>query len=155
MPPITASALRDEALLALGPDPTALVTPALPAGWPDARGRVVYLRYAVEALPSSMDRARLASLPHQAEVDVATGAARRVDLPGAGPIGEEGEAPVDAPDAATLAAAEQALVDVVAGRRPAEAARADLRAYARWLASQPLVARDLERRHAAFVRWVR
>lgn len=151
----TASALRARAAQALGPDPTALLTPPLPAAWPDAGGRVVFLRYTVEALGSSLDRARLSSAPHQAVVDVATGTARKLDLAGAGPLGEEEASMVDGPDEAALAKAEQALVDVVAGRRPAEGARADLRAYVRWLEAQPLIAVDLAKRHAAFVAWLR
>lgn len=153
--PLTAAELQQRAEEALGPKAMMTrLTPPLPASWPDAGGRVVFLAYRREPLPSGRVRYLVRPPRHAVEVDVGTGAARVVELPAADePLGEV-ERRGGAPDG--LDAAAQALVDVVAGRRAADEARSTLAPYARWLEAEPEVAGDLRSRpeHAAFVSWV-
>lgn len=155
----TAAQLEERARAAL---PQAAVirtrlTLPLPAAWPDAGGRVVFLVYGREALPTGQVRYAVRSPRHAVEVDVATGAARVLELQGGVPLGEAGRGrPVEGTPEA-FAAAKQALVDVVAGRRSAADARADLaRPYRAWLESEPLIAADLRERQgrSTFLDWL-
>jgi hypothetical protein len=154
----SATELRDKAEAALGSlTPGARLTPALPAAWPDAGGKVVYLACLREPLPTSLASDVVHAPSDEVEVDVASGATRHTALPARSPLGEEQRAlPGDGPpDADELARAEQALVDVVAGRRPADGARGDLAPYGRWLAAEALLAGDLRGRFGAFFEWVK
>jgi hypothetical protein len=159
MGPLTADELEERARAAL--DPAALMrarlTLPLPAGWPDAGGHVVFLVYGREALPSALVRYEVRAPRHAVEVDVASGAARVLELEGGGaPLGEAGRArPVEGTPE-EFAAARQAVVDLVAGRRTAAEARAVLAPYRRWLEAEPLIADDLRARpaQAAFLSWL-
>jgi hypothetical protein len=51
--------------------------------------------------------------------------------------------------------AEQTLVDVVAGCREPESARAELQPYLDWLHLNPPISRDLETHSPAFVAWLK
>lgn len=53
-----------------------------------------------------------------------------------------------------VARAAEAMVEVVAGCRPAEAARADLAPYEEWLAQRALLAADLRHRAGPFIDWL-
>ncbi len=160
MGPLTADELEERARAALT-DANALtrarLTPPLPAGWPDAGGRVVFLAYAREALPTALVRYEVRSPRHAVEVEVTAGAARVLELEGGGaPLGETGRArPVEGTPE-EFAAARQAVVDLVAGRRTAAEARAVLAPYRRWLEAEPLIAADLRGRptQAAFLEWL-
>lgn len=155
----TAAWLEERARAALPPDAhvRARWTPPLPAAWPDAGGRVVFFVYGREALPTGQVRYQVRSPRHAVEVDVATGAARARELDGGHPLGEAGSRrPLEGPPGA-FEAAKQALVDLVAGRRPAGEARADLAGpYRAWLEDEPLIAADLRGRQgqAAFLAWL-
>lgn len=154
----SATELRDKAEAALGAlTPGARLTPALPAAWPDARGEVVYLACLREPLPTSLPSDVVHAPSDEVVVDVKSGAARHSALPARAPLGEEqrsltGDGP---PSADELLPAEQALVDVVAGRRPAEGARGDLAPYKRWLAAEALLAAELRGRFGAFFGWLK
>lgn len=151
---LTAAELQARAVEALGVEATRTrLTPPLPAAWPDAGGRVVFLAYRREALPSGRVRFLVRPPRHAVEVDVGSGEARLIELSDGAALGE---APGGRADVGDLEAAAQALVDVVAGRRPAAGARPDLAAYRRWLEAEPLVADDLRTRPAqrAFLEWL-
>jgi hypothetical protein len=47
-----------------------------------------------------------------------------------------------------------ALVDVIAGARSAESARAELSSYGTWATAEGAVGDDVRRRHAAFFAWL-
>lgn len=151
---LTAAELQARAVEALGVDAARTrLTPPLPATWPDAAGRVVFLAYRREALPSGRVRFLVRPPRHAVEVDVRTGEPRVVELPDGPALGE---APGGPATTGELDAAAQALVDVVAGRRPATEARPALAAYRRWLEAEPLVADDLRTRpgQSAFLEWL-
>lgn len=57
-------------------------------------------------------------------------------------------------DTSDLRSAEQALVDVVFGRRSPEAARADLAPYSRWATASSPIGADVRRRKPDLFRWL-
>lgn len=61
--------------------------------------------------------------------------------------------PTGSPDL-DLGPAQQALLEIVTGRRKAEPARQVLRAYLAWCKASPLVGRDVRARKAAFFTWL-
>jgi hypothetical protein len=51
--------------------------------------------------------------------------------------------------------AEEVLVNVVAGCRQLESARADLHPYVAWIDAHPEIAGDLEKRSPSFIAWLK
>src|SRR5262249_34089324 len=129
--------------------------PLVPARWPSAGGGVAYWAYHSEVLPTGVVKYRVRG--PTLEVSFASlGGPAHVRRFGPGQIlGTREEVEPPPFDEQRLLQAEQAVVDVVAGCRDAETARADLAPYLDWLRLHPLVGRDLETRAPAFFSWLR
>lgn len=154
--PKTAAELREAARSALGSGVVwADFAPLLPTRWPAAGGGIVYWIYHSEALPSGMVRYKVRGPTEEISFPSlsAPPAVRRI---GPGKVlGTEDPVERSAADESRLLEAEQAVVELVAGCRDADAARAGLKAYADWLRLHPFVSKDLETRAPTFLAWLK
>jgi hypothetical protein len=158
-PPRTAAELADAAGRA-GADSrwTAgeVLTPPLPRRWPGAaQGGLVFFTYKFAPMPTSRVTSRVRG-PFR-RIEFATLDAQPVVQPlksdTLGYVDDSAASDDDAP--ARLAAATDALVEIVAGCRPEGEARTALAPYQSWLREHDPIARDLERRLPAFIAWLR
>ena len=148
--------LKKEALAALGADAfRADLAPALPTQWPPPGGGIVFYVYRTESLPTGRRRLSVSG-PSQRIVFASPDAGPAVESIQPVPVlGEEEQQRAWPRDfSAELERAEQALIDMVAGRRGPDDQRPALQAYATWLEHSPLMANDLERRAAPFLGWL-
>jgi hypothetical protein len=147
-----ANAALDEVL-----DPYAprVVTPLLPSEWPPTSGRVMVLAYPMAPLESGVTRYSLFAATHRVMIDVndgtvtteALGTKKGKKLGAIEKTRERSDDPIHA--------AEQALVDVVAGRRPPEKARMMLYPYGEWVDGHGAVGKDVEGRVGGLLELVR
>jgi hypothetical protein len=144
-----ANAALDQALEPAAPR---LVTPLLPTEWPSTSGKVMVLAYPMAPLESGITRYTLFAASHRVTIDVGDGtvATEPLGKPGKGKkLGsiEKTRERSDDP----IHAAEQALVDVVAGRRPLEKSRMLLQPYTVWVEAHATVGKDVNARLKGFV----
>lgn len=146
-----ANAALDELL---DPDAIRLVTPVLPTEWPPTSGKVMVLAYLLEPMPTGVASYRCGPAVATATIAVADGTVEAEKLAGKrkglGTI-EEQRTRVDDP----IFAAEQALIDVVAGSRKSRKAHYLLERYIKWLDAYANVGNDVTRRQPAFVKFIR
>jgi hypothetical protein len=151
----TAKQLKEEARAALGAEAfRADLAPALPTQWPPPGGGIVFYVYRAESLPTGRVRYEVRG-PSQRIVFADPAAAPVVESITPVLLGEEDQQRAwPAGFNAQLERAEEALVDIVAGRRTAEDGRPALQAYATWMAHSALVAHDLHCYAASFLAWL-
>lgn len=134
----------------LEPSAPRWVTPLLPAEWPPTSGKVMVLAYPLAPLESGVTRYSLSPAAYRVTIDVNDGTVTTEPLPKKGKkLGtiEKTRERSDAP----IHAAEQLLVDVVAGRKPPEKAVRLLYPYVEWVEGQGVAGKDVEGRTAGFV----
>lgn len=140
---------------ALDPYAARVVTPLLPTEWPSTSGRVMVLAYPLTPLESGVTRYSLFAATHRVTIDVNDGTVTTEPIGGkkAKKLGtlEQTRERSDDP----IHAAEQALVDVVAGRTTPEKARRMLYPYVEWAKAHGAAGHDVEGREAAFFELVR
>ncbi|MBL4684703.1 MAG: hypothetical protein JKY37_08955 [Nannocystaceae bacterium] len=146
-----ANAALDELL---DPDAIRLVTPALPTEWPPTSGKVMVLAYPLEPMPTGVAKYRCGPAVAKVTISVADGTVQAEKVAGKrkslGTI-EEQRTRVDDP----IFAAEQALIDVVAGTRKPRKAHYLLERYIKWIDAYANVGKDVTKRQSAFVTFVR
>lgn len=147
-----ANAALDEVL---DPHAPRVVTPLLPSEWPPTSGRVMVLAYPLAPLESGVTRYTLSAATHRVTIDVSNGtvtteALGKKKAKKLGTIEKTRERSDD-----PIHAAEQVLVDVVAGRTPPEKARKSLYPYADWVTAHGAVGNDVDVRAKAFLELVR
>ncbi len=132
------------------------LSPLLPAAWPPqpasagAAGAEI-LAYQSQALPSGIVAYRITGPKSIVSIVLPAGtfsirAAK--DGKSCGTKRDAGPGP-DAGDSA-----EQALLDVLLGKRTPEAARKDLDGYSQWVSQGSVIAKDVKRRKTAFFTWL-
>lgn len=128
-----------------------ILSPVLPAAWPPQGPAVEFFAYASMPLPSGVVSYRI------------TGPKFRLilPLPEGKPVltaVEDGKASGTEYDrglgAEGMGNAQEALLEVVAGRRDPEAAKADLRAYVNWSRHGAVMGADARKRKGAFFAWL-
>jgi hypothetical protein len=122
----------------------------LPTEWPSTSGRVMVLAYPLGPTESGVTRYTLFAASHRVTIDVNDGTATPEPLGKKGKkLGtiEKSRERSDDP----IHGAEQALVDVVAGRKPPEKARMLLLPYTQWVETHGAVGKDVDARVKAFV----
>jgi hypothetical protein len=132
----------------------AKLTPLFPDHWPE-RGSPVIFAYQSEPLPTGRVATRIHS-PSQRVVFSADGVPTLESIPNPTVLGEQvegGSYPSDF--SARLEAAQDALLQVIAGCQPAESVRDAFRPYQTWLSHNSLVASDLQGRVGPFLDWLR
>ena len=123
------------------------LSPLLPAAWPP-HAELECLAYQVEPLPTGVESFTVKGPAHRVTVRLPSGTAEVSPVSDGKPLGTDRET------GACGQPAEQALVDVVAGTRSAESARAELSSYVAWAARQGAIGDDVRRRYAAFFAWL-
>jgi len=149
---MTPEELRQRAQEAAAEDLLSLYPPS-PAAWPDAGGKVAYLAYHAEPLPTGRVRYAVSRPTRRIVVSVADGSVEVEHMAGGQGDGEVGELPPTLRQ--RLDTAEAALIEVVAGARSPEDAREDLGAYVSWLNAYPVFAAQYEAFAREFVAWLR
>jgi hypothetical protein len=134
----------------------ATLTPPLPTRWPEAGGGVLFLTYRLSPLPTGRIAFRVRG-PERSILFATLDAAPIVGLLDPTRVLGDTDRPSDTADTdeAHLIDAAEVVVDVIAGCRQAEDARAALEPYAVWLAANEPIARDLVTRAPDFLRWLR
>lgn len=146
-----ANAALDEVL-----DPYAarVVTPLLPTEWPSTSGTVMVLAYPLTPLESGVTRYTLSSPSYRVTLAVGDGTVTTESLgKKAKRLGTIEKARERSDD--PIHQGEQALVDVVAGRKTPEKASRILRHYIEWADGHGAVGKDAEARAAAFFKALR
>ena len=123
------------------------VSPALPAAWPP-HAELEWLAYRVEPLPTGIVSFDVKGPAHRVIVRLPGGVSEVSTVADGKPLGADRRTGAGGPPA------EQALIDVVAGTRSAESARAELSSYVAWAAHEGAIGEDVRRRHAAFFAWL-
>jgi len=134
----------------LEPGVARMVTPLLPTEWPSTSGKVMVLAYPMAALESGVTRYTLFVALYQVTIDVDDGTVATESIGKKGKkLGsfEKTRERSDDP----IHGAEQALVDVVAGRRPPEKARMLLLPYTQWVEGHGAVGKDVNVRMKGFL----
>lgn len=124
------------------------LSPVLPVDWPPQRAELEWLAYDVEPLPTGIVSYALKGPVYRVTVGLPGSAPEVSAVTNGKPLG------VDSRIGVSAAPAEQALVDVIAGARSAESARAELSSYGAWASAEGAVGEDVRRRHAAFFAWL-
>jgi hypothetical protein len=128
-----------------------VITPPLPASWP-LDGRVAYYVYPLAAVEGASVDTYQAKLPsHRAVLDLATREVTLEPLPASKKLGSYQRSRVRHDD--DLAKAEQALLDVAAGRAELDAMHYRLAAYGPWFEQQGKIGSDCRKRVKAFADW--
>ena len=127
------------------------LSPLLPAAWPPASAAVEWLAYRSEPLPTGVIAYKWSGPVSKVTLALSGGEPHAETISDGAALGREGEESASMPD---LGPAQQALLDVVLGRRAPDSARAELAAYARWAATHPAMGADLRRRKPEFFRWL-
>jgi hypothetical protein len=142
------SAALDEAI-----DPMAarIVTPALPASWPLEGSTVVYFVYPLMPAARGVDRYEVTTPSHRVDLDVAAREAvvRTIDKPKKLSAYDRPRPGRDDP----IAKAEQALLDLAAGRVKAEKVHYLLFGYGQWFEANGSIGSDAQKRTGAFASW--
>jgi hypothetical protein len=154
-PEPSAAELASKARDALSRDGfAAQLSPMFPAAWPPSgdSARLEWFAYESQPLPtgvvayqvkgpvSKVSLALGGSGPRVEPISEATATGSYTPKVGAG-----------RPD---MAAAEQALIEVLLGHRSPESARASLSAFSKWADATPVIGVDMRKRKAAFFRWL-
>lgn len=128
-----------------------IITPPMPEAWPLA-GKVVYYMYPLETFEGAAVDAYQAKTPsHRAVLDVATGEVALEELGKAKKLGKYTHTRVR--HDAAVAKAEQALLDLAAGRVEQKKVHYLLAAYGDWFEKHGKVGTDCRKRVAAFADW--
>lgn len=146
-----ANAALDELL---DPDSIRLLSPTLPTEWPPTSGKVMLLAYPLEPMPTGVASYGCGPAVAMVTITVADETVNAEKLvtkrKRLGTI-EEQRVRADDP----IFAAEQALIDVVAGTRDARKAHYLLERYTKWLDAYAYVGKDIAKRQPAFAKFVR
>ena len=133
----------------LEPGAPRMVTPLLPSEWPPTSGKVMVLVYPLAVIEGQLTRYTLLAPSHRVTIAVSDGTVTTEPLgkksKKLGSIEKTRERSDD-----PIHGAEQALVDVVAGRRPPEKARMLLMPYTTWVEGHGLLGKDVSGRQKAF-----
>lgn len=127
------------------------LSPPLPAAWPPQSPQLEWFAYRSTALPTGVIAYQLDGPVHKVSLRLPDGEPRAAAVADGKELGRETDNGSAAPD---LGAAEQALVEVVLGRRAPDSARADLAAYSGWASASSQIGADLRRRKPEFFRWL-
>lgn len=128
-----------------------VLSPMLPAAWPPASPAVEFFAYESMPLPSGVVSYRLTGPKFKLALTLPDGP------PVLSPL-ENGQAAGTGydrwPGAEDMRKAQEALLEVVAGRRDPEAAKADLRAYQKWSQFETVMGADARKRMPGFFGWL-
>jgi hypothetical protein len=152
-PKLSARDLSSRARLALQPEGGSILmlSPALPTSWPTTSAVLEWFAYKSQPLPTGVIASAVSGPVWKVTLTLPDGEPR-VERPRDATVENvRAEAALSVPD---LAAAEQALVDVVSGVRTAEDARADLSVYGDWADAFPVMGDDLRRRKPELFQWI-
>jgi hypothetical protein len=128
------------------------LSPPLPATWPPASApQLEWFAYEQTPLATGVIASNVEGPLHVVSLALPDGEPRAAMVSDRKALGRDTGAQPDVPD---LAAAEQALVDVLLGRRTLDSARADLAPYSRWATAASPIGADLRRRKPEFFRWL-
>jgi hypothetical protein len=150
VPSLDSLALRAQAAL-VEANLDLVLSPVLPAAWPPEDPAVEYFAYASMPLPSGVIAYRISGPKAKVAVGLSDGSAIISPLEdGMGSGRQDGMGP----GAQDLAKAQAALLEVVAGRRTPQAAKADLRAYLKWSHREAVMGADARKRKPGFFAWL-
>jgi hypothetical protein len=134
---------------------SSVVTPVFPLRWPEQGSGVAAFAYRIDVPPTGRRTRSVTGPTHRLTFDT-LGAApsleRMSDTPLVG-TEQSGDSPA-ADFAERMRHAVDVMVEVIAGCRTPEAARADLEPYSLWLSGNQLIAGDLRRHVPAFIDWL-
>ncbi len=133
----------------LEPGSPRMVTPLLPSEWPPTSGTVMVLAYPLTPIEGELTHHTLMTASHRVTIAVGDGTVTTEPLgkksKKLGTIDKTRERSDD-----PIHAAEQALVDVVAGRRAPEKSRMLLMPYTTWAEGHGLLGKDVSGRQKPF-----
>jgi len=132
----------------------AQLSPMFPAVWPPAGDSAVleWFAYESQPLPSGIIAYQVKGPVSKVSVSLG-GTGFRVE-PIDRPTATDSYSPRPGAGRPDMAAAEQALIEVLQGHRTPESARASLSAYSKWADATPVIGADMRKRKAAFFRWL-
>ena len=152
--PIAIANLRQRARAALGNDFLSLeLTMALPTAWPPKDSAVEFLAYQSDPLPTGISAYRIRGPIRRITLALPDGPDRVEVLAGETVLGTERNR-AEAPHPSDLDKSEQALLDILAGVRGAEAGAKEMGAYLDWLRFHPIIGNDVRGRHREFFAWM-
>ena len=154
-PARTGVELTQEVSAQLPPRMSSVVTPIFPLQWPDTGTGVAAFAYRIDVPPTGRRTRSVTGPTHQMTFGT-LGATPMVDRLSDTPLlgtEDSGDAP-SADFAEQMNRAVDAMVEVLAGCRTPESARADLAPYLTWLARYRLMGADLRQRTPAFIDWL-
>jgi hypothetical protein len=127
------------------------LSPPLPAAWPPGLPQLEWFAYRSTALPTGVIAYKVEGPVHKVSLTLPEGQPRAAAVSDGKELGREAGSGTAVPE---LGSAEQALVEVVLGRRAPDSARADLAPYSQWATASSLVGADLRRRKPEFFGWL-
>jgi hypothetical protein len=128
-----------------------VITPALPPSWPLDGSTVVYLVYPLTPAERGVDRYKTTAPLHRVELDVSTREASVQTLEKPKKLGDYDRPRPKKDDA--MDKAEQALLDLAAGRVKAEKVHYLLFGYGRWFEANGSIGADAQKSSSAFATW--
>jgi hypothetical protein len=128
-----------------------VITPALPPSWPLEGSTVVYLVYPLTPAEQGVDRYKTTAPLHRVELDVSTREVSVQTLEKPKKLGDYDRPRPKKDD--TMDKAEQALLDLAAGRVKPEKVHYLLFGYGRWFEANGSIGADAQKRSSAFATW--
>jgi hypothetical protein len=126
------------------------LAPVLPSAWPPRDKFLVWLAYRTEPLPTGAIASRILGPVSQVQIELPEGSPTVLQFDSIPSLGRDR----DAGPAPEMTIAEQALVDVITGRRDAESARGELASYLAWVKAKPVIGADMRKRFPEFFTWL-